>query len=98
MSGLEEGPLVGAEMECVLELGGFARALDAEEDERGIGGHDRALVRAEKVTRILRREDQRTLVFADAPGQADDQASARRVLEKQAQLLDHQPPGPVTAY
>ena len=98
MSGLEESALVGAEVEGILELGGLARPLDAEKRQRGVGGDHRALVGAEQIARILRRENERALVLPDASGEADHEAPNRRVFEEQTELVDHQQAAPVLTF
>ena len=44
MPRLQEATLLRAEMKRDLQLGGFARSLGAEEDERRVRGHDRTLI------------------------------------------------------
>jgi len=56
--GLEEPTLPWDEVKRLLKLGCFARPLDAEKRQSRIRGHDRALVRAEKVAGVLGCEDE----------------------------------------
>jgi hypothetical protein len=79
----------------LLELGGLARALSAEEHERRIGGDDRALVGCEEVARILGRKDQRSVVLADPSREADDEAADGRVFEEEPELVDDEHAAPV---
>src|SRR5881628_368057 len=88
MGGLEKATLLWAEVEGGLQLCRLAGPLCAEEDDRRVGGHDRALVGAEQVPRILGGEDERDVVLADAPRQADDEPADGRVLEQQPELVD----------
>ena len=98
MGRLEEGPLPGAEAERVLQLGGFAGSLGAEEDDRWIGRDDSALIAGEEVARVLRGEDERPVVLADAPREADDEAPNRDVFEEQAQLVDDEEATAIPAF
>ena len=82
----------------MLQLGGLARPLCAEKDHRRVGRHHRTLLGAQQVARILGREDKRPVVLADSPRQADDKTPDRGVLEKQAQLVDHEHAAAVFAF
>jgi len=85
---LEQCTLLVAQVKCALELGRLPRPLRTEEEHGGVRSHDGSGVRAQQVTGILRCKHERTAVLADAPGQADDEPSYRRVLEKQPELVD----------
>ncbi|HKW60895.1 MAG TPA: hypothetical protein VJR46_14190 [Candidatus Dormibacteraeota bacterium] len=84
-------------MERLLQSRGFTWALRAEERERRVRGHNRALVGAEEIAGVLRREDEGPIVFADAAGKADDETADGRVLEKQAELVDDEQAAAVLA-
>jgi hypothetical protein len=81
-----------------LQLRGLARPLSPEEQNGRVGGHNRALVRAEKVAGVLGRKDQRALVLANPAGEADHEAADRRVFEEEAELIDYEHPAPVPAF
>lgn len=98
MSDLHRTALLGAEMKHLQQLFRLAGPLGTEEREGGIGGHDGALFAREEVARVLGREDERTVVFADAARKADDEATDRRVLEQQPKLVDHEHAAPVLAF
>src|SRR5690348_10417280 len=90
MGDLERATLVPAETKDLLELFRLARALGAEEGKRRVGGHDRPLIRREKIARILGCEDERTIVLANSSSEADYKPPDGRILEEQAELVNYQ--------
>src|SRR5438552_18970516 len=98
MGAFEEGSLLRAEMECLLQLCRLDRALGAKENERRVRGDDSALLRAQEIARILGRENVGAAVLADAPSKADDEAADGRVLKEQTELIDHEHPATVPAF
>ena len=94
---VQRATLARAEAKDVLQLGRLTRSLAAKEGQCRVGGHDRPLIRGEQVTGILRREDQRAVVLADASRQADHEPADRRVFEEETKLVDDQHSAPVLA-
>jgi len=78
-----------------LQLRRLARSLSAEEVHCWVGGDDGSRVSAEQIARVLRRENQTAVVFADASGQGNHEAPYSGVVEKQAQLVNHEKPAPI---
>ena len=90
MRDFHRATLLRAEMKHLLQLLGLAGTLRAEERERRIRGHHGALIARQQIAWVLGREHQRSVVFADAPGETDHETADRGVLEKKAQLVDHE--------
>jgi len=83
------------EVKGTLQLRCLTRSLGAEEVQGRIGGDDGSRVSAEQIARILGRKDQAAIVFADASGQGNDEATHGGIVEKQAQLVNHEKPAPI---
>src|SRR5438270_1353163 len=79
-----------AELERALQLLSLPWALGAEKANRGVGRHHQARLAAEQVPGILRRKDQRAIVFPDSACEPDHEAAHGRVFEEQTQLVNHQ--------
>ena len=77
-------------MKNILKLGCLSRPLGAEKQNGRICRNDRTRVRRKKVARILRREDERSIVLADPPREVDDETADGWIVEEQTELVDHQ--------
>src|SRR5262249_22102193 len=84
-----------AEVKGTLQLRCLTWSLSAEEVQGRVGGDDGSCVSAEQIARILGCEDQAAIVFADASGQSNDEATHGGIVEKQAQLVNHEKPAPI---
>src|SRR5437773_4351712 len=98
MRDLHRAALLRAEAEHLLELFRLARPLSAEKRKRWVRGHHGALFGAQKVAWVLSREHERSVVFADPAREADDEAADGRILEQEAELIDHQHAPTVLAF